>query len=284
MVIGCTLFFTQCTRSNRPTIEAVSIDSFIGADVAEMNNDALLALVAEQLERAKFTTLNDTKKSSGEQSRWLVTAAAQLGEPIAENDTSIVECAVALRFRQKSDGESFEVQSFVKSAKIENDLASIAKGSRELLKQALAQAVSDAAEIVNMTKWSNERLLQTVSTPGAKQAFAAARLLVSRKDHGAIDYLVQQLSSDDFDVARRAIGLLVELKSVSAVAPMIEASRGRDPSVQREVIYAIGAIGGDEAMAYLDLVATGHDDARLRAVATQAQSELRERYRREENK
>jgi HEAT repeat protein len=46
---------------------------------------------------------------------------------------------------------------------------------------------------------------------------------------------------------------------------------------QREVVFAVGAIGGDDAEAYLDLVASGSDDPLLRASAAQALLELRQK-------
>ena len=59
--------------------------------------------------------------------------------------------------------------------------------------------------------------------------------------------------------------------------PLIEAANQRDLMFQREVVFAVGSIGGSDAEAYLDLVASGHDDALLRTSAEQALSELRAR-------
>jgi hypothetical protein len=55
-----------------------------------------------------------------------------------------------------------------------------------------------------------------------------------------------------------------------------------DPTavVQREIVFALSAIGGDEAEAYLDVVASGHDDPLLRASAEKALGELRDRAKR----
>ena len=48
----------------------------------------------------------------------------------------------------------------------------------------------------------------------------------------------------------------------------------------RRVIDAIGAIGGEEARAYLELVASGHDVAGIRKLAADALERLERRERR----
>jgi len=89
--------------------------------------------------------------------------------------------------------------------------------------------------------------------------------------------LLKRLESEDLGVLRRTIGLLVELKDPAAVSAIIEASRAKNPVVQREIVFALSAIGGDDAEAYLDVVASGHDDPLVRSSAEKALAELRDR-------
>jgi HEAT repeat protein len=89
--------------------------------------------------------------------------------------------------------------------------------------------------------------------------------------------LLERLKSDDLDVLRGVIGLLVELHAPESVNPLVEAAHQRGPLFQREVVFAVGSIGGDDAEAYLDLVASGHDDPMIRASAEQALQELRQK-------
>jgi HEAT repeat protein len=106
---------------------------------------------------------------------------------------------------------------------------------------------------------------------------AAVRLLVGRRNLAALPPLLEHLKDPDLDVVRRAVGRLVELRAPEAVNPMIEATRRQGPVVEREIVFAVGAIGGEDAEAYLDLVATGHDDPVVRASAEAALGELRAR-------
>ena len=70
---------------------------------------------------------------------------------------------------------------------------------------------------------------------------------MARRNRAAIPALVERLKGDDPLEVRRAIGGLVELQAREAVPELIEISRGKDPGFLRELVYALGAIGGDEA-------------------------------------
>ena len=86
---------------------------------------------------------------------------------------------------------------------------------------------------------------------------------------------MKQLAHRDPTVQRRALGKLIALKDPSTVGSIIEASSSRDPLLQREIVFAIAAIGGEEAEAYLFTMATGAEQPVLRASAEQALAELK---------
>jgi HEAT repeat protein len=73
------------------------------------------------------------------------------------------------------------------------------------------------------------------------------------------------------------VGGLVQIGDPKAVPALIELMRGKEPGFSKEVVFAIGAIGGDEAQAYLYTVAQGHEEGPVRQAAQQALDELRER-------
>jgi hypothetical protein len=64
------------------------------------------------------------------------------------------------------------------------------------------------------------------------------------------------------------------------VPELIEISRGKDPGFLRELVYALGAIGGEEAEAYLYTMAQGHDQPAVRDAARQALEEMERHGRR----
>jgi HEAT repeat protein len=67
------------------------------------------------------------------------------------------------------------------------------------------------------------------------------------------------------------------MKAKDAVPPLIEAARGKDATFEREVVFALGEIGGDEAEAYLFTLAQGHDDPIVRASAERALEDLKQK-------
>jgi len=95
---------------------------------------------------------------------------------------------------------------------------------------------------------------------------------------------VEELRGDDPLEVRRAIGGLVELQAREAVPELIEISRGKDPGFLRELVYALGAIGGDEAQAYLYTMSQGHDQPAVRDAARQALEEMDRHGRRAQNR
>ena len=94
--------------------------------------------------------------------------------------------------------------------------------------------------------------------------------------------LLDKLKGDDADDVRRAIGGLVELKDPRAVPALIDLARAKDMVFLREIIFALGQIGGDEAEAYLYTVAQGHDQPAIRDVAQKALDEMSARKARTE--
>src|SRR6266849_5936586 len=133
---------------------------------------------------------------------------------------------------------------------------------------------------------------------GREGTFAevGAQLTIRRKDaEGTASYEVvgvgeSKLESEDPQSRRSAMRLalssaldqvtgLAHLKNAGAVPSLIDLAKGKDPSFVREIIFALGEIGGDEAEAYLYTVAEGHDQPAVRAAAQKALDELRAKTR-----
>jgi HEAT repeat protein len=105
----------------------------------------------------------------------------------------------------------------------------------------------------------------------------AIAVLAERRDPAVVPALLGRLQSEDVTVVRRTIGQLVEIGDDRASIALIDLSRGKDLGFQRELLFALGSLGGEEAEAYLFTVAQGHDQPAIRAVAAQALEELKNR-------
>ena len=77
--------------------------------------------------------------------------------------------------------------------------------------------------------------------------------------------------------ATRAIGALRTIGDTRAVQPLTEVARFRDLADLPKVLDALALIGGDEARAYLEFVATGHDNVEIRDLAKEALGHLETR-------
>lgn len=86
--------------------------------------------------------------------------------------------------------------------------------------------------------------------------------------------LEDEASPYDRELGLRAVGGLVALGDNNAVLPLIDLAQRRAPVFVRQLVYAIGALGGRHAAGYLVTMASGHPDHQVREAARQAVVEL----------
>lgn len=150
---------------------------------------------------------------------------------------------------------------------------------RKAAHAALEQGVKGAVEAAHLQLVAlgkrDEALVADLKSPRGAVRDAAVRVLSERGNTAAVPALIARLDSEDPVVVRRTIGELVELRDRRAVEPLIELARGKAHGFVREVLYAVGSLGGEEAEAYLDTVAAGHDEPAVRKAAAEALAELR---------
>lgn len=158
------------------------------------------------------------------------------------------------------------------------------EGRREDLRQALdvvlASCADQAAEQVKAQGKGTADLVAQLDAGSDAAQSAALRVLIEKKRAEALPALLERLRSDQPMVVRRAIGALVELKDPRSAGPLIDALKAKDAQFQREVVFALAAIGGDEAEAFLYTVAQGHEDPILRAAAQAGLDEMGDPKRR----
>lgn len=158
------------------------------------------------------------------------------------------------------------------------------EGQATAMRVAFAQSMDRASagllRAVVTADRSSDALRAELSSPDAGVREAAADVLVDRHDAAAIPVLEAELGDDDDHVKMKAIGELVELRASQAVPRLIDLAQssdprlGTEPRLQMQIIYALGAIGGTEAEAYLYTIASGHPDEMVRNAAREASAEL----------
>ncbi len=276
LALGLGALLVACTKPQAIVVDRLEVDAFMGGEVVSMSEGQLRETLVGALAAAKVRVADGQKPTPAGVKPWRVQLAAGLSEPDLEAQTSVVQ--VLLEFSHAGEREGFEVRDHqLVRAPEANDVEAMEGALREALEGALHRAARESAAVITLEGLSSAELAGKLRAGDAPTKAAAVRLLARRRDEAALPVLVERLASDDVAQLREVMGLLVELRSPRAVNPLVEAARQRGPTFEREVVFAVSAIGGDDAEAYLDLIATGHDDPVLRASAEQALAELRQR-------
>jgi len=103
---------------------------------------------------------------------------------------------------------------------------------------------------------------------------SAIRQLADRRNPAAVPSLIEKLKDPDREVVMRAIGALEGIRDPRAVRPLIDLTDHQDPVFTAQVLYAIGAIGGADAEAFLFTLKNGSQDPDVRSAAAEAAREL----------
>ncbi len=274
--VALLLVAAACSKTSRPWIDRLEVEAFEGGEVVSLTRAQLEQQLIAKLEASKFVVAKAGQKVPDEVKPWRLQLAAGLSEPDLEKQTSSVVLALELQHTGKSDSFAIDSRVHVKPAQ-GNDVEAMQGAIRDALDEALGRAVREAAALIALEDATDSSLMTKLKDGDPAIDDAALRLLVRRHHKAALLPLLERLKSDDLDVLRGVVGLLVELGAPEAVNPLVEAANQKGPVFEREVVFAVGSIGGDDAEAYLDLVATGHDDPLVRASAAQALLELREK-------
>ena len=125
---------------------------------------------------------------------------------------------------------------------------------------------------------SDKRLLAALKDPDMRiQQFAIARL-GERRSRLAVKPLCKLLlSQSDTSMLYRIMGALVAIGDVRAVTPLIDIAQKKEAGFLSQVVFAVGAIGGRTARAFLVVLASGHPDEEVQRSARDALDELLQR-------
>jgi len=106
-------------------------------------------------------------------------------------------------------------------------------------------------------------------------ALWALDLIADRRELRLLDDVVAQLTARDEKVAQAAITTLVALGERSAVGPLTKLADFQDYEQLRVLIEASASLGGDDAIEFLEFVASGHPDDEIKELAADALKRLR---------
>jgi hypothetical protein len=211
------------------------------------------------------------RQGSPAQGAWQLTLELPFTREVLKEGHSQAEVGASLVLeRQEPEPQQYEVSGVGEVQVAGQEPAARRRAMREALRQALAQALESAVLQLADAGRSDEELVRRAELEDERVRDMALRTLAVRRHPASTSLLVAQLQDRDIQVVRRAMGALVEMKARSAVPALIDMTKGQDVGFQREIVFAIGEIGGPEAEAYLFTVAQGHDQPAVQDAAQRA--------------
>ena len=124
----------------------------------------------------------------------------------------------------------------------------------------------------------DKQVIKSLEDPDPRLREYAIQLAGERRLKGAVTPLCDLLAKETGGQAVfKAIGALVSIGDSRAVEPLIALSHQKSPTFVLQVVFAVGAIGGRTAQAYLVTLAGGHPIEEVQRGARDALDEMQRR-------
>jgi hypothetical protein len=140
---------------------------------------------------------------------------------------------------------------------------------RAHLQKALGDVLQALDEQAHLVVASNDGLIAALEHGEPDVRVMAARTLGTRQATEAVEPLCAMLKREKNQVGEAAVGALAALRQQKAVPCLIQWA-GSDLRRLVVTMEPLSAIGGQEAQAFLEMIASGHDDPRIRRAAEEA--------------
>ena len=179
--------------------------------------------------------------------------------------------------RRDLPGVVVQLRSFTEGAVLEAVGRSEAEGPAFVL-----EGFQDAWSIITTRRRlqvaSESDVLGSLESDDLRVRAAAISLIGERKITRGVEPLCRILEEEDNELlVLRAVGALISLGDPSAIDPLIALAKNKHPSFVLQVVFAVGAIGGQTARGYLVTLASGHPVEQVRRGAEDALQELERR-------
>lgn len=144
-------------------------------------------------------------------------------------------------------------------------------------KSVVDSVLNDLSYQARLTVGSERGLVNALKVKDLHRLAVTVEIAAVRRARQTVPALIKLLKHEDERVSDRVIGALVAIGDRRAVKPLTGLSKFRDTARMAKILDAIGALGGKEAKEYLEFVASGHEDADIRNMATEALERMKRR-------
>ncbi|HKE17413.1 MAG TPA: HEAT repeat domain-containing protein [Kofleriaceae bacterium] len=149
----------------------------------------------------------------------------------------------------------------------------------ELVTQAVELAGRGLVEKETLRQGDDGAVMAALASDDADAVLWGLELCADRRLAGSFDRAVALLDHADPGVRAAALRVLVALRDPRAVQPLARRADFADPDTMRALVEAVTAIGGPEAIEFLELVAGGHAEPDMRERAREGLERLGRRQR-----
>ena len=198
--------------------------------------------------------------------------------PGAGKDEARLQAAVLVKLRVPDDDEAGLDANVLGERRLDTGEESrMAEFAALLVTRSIGEAVGGLIEKQRVRGGDLHTVLGALAGNDPQLRVVAFATIAERKLGGAVPRLLELLGEEDHRIRDGAIGALVALRASQAIMPLTRLAKFEDLDTMRRVVDAIGSIGGDEARAYLEFVAGGHDEMVISSLAKDALERLNRR-------
>ncbi len=248
-------------RLSRPLFEEVRVFSENGLSLED----------EESLQRL---FLNKASVSD-RQNHWYRRADARVDVDVSrvEGETVVVSAEAHVVWR--GDDDPFIVEGVLAEAEVP-------LGDQDRQRAALGRAVQALSEGVRakdaLRSSSTDELLAIANGDDPHAAIWSLQLLARRKSLRGQE-IAKLLSSPNRDVGAAALQALVAIRDPETVSALAGSANLKDYEQLRMIMEAVTAIGGEEAVEFLDYLESGHPDPTIQALAKEDRNRVLKRLR-----
>lgn len=260
IAIGALILVGGCTKKPEPAVvQRVVLSLPKSMDGDAETREKLRADIRAQLELDDLTQVTESDSEATHLVR--VEVAPVLNMETGEDEPGVV----------------VQLRSFSKGAVLEAVGRSQSQGAEFVL-----ESFKDAWSIITTRRHlqvaRESDVLAALESGDLRVRSAAITLIGERKIKGGVEPLCRILEEEDNELlVLRAVGALIALGDPSAIDPLIALAKNKDPRFVLQVVFAVGAIGGQTARGYLVTLASGHPVEQVRRGAEDALQELERR-------
>ncbi len=173
---------------------------------------------------------------------------------------------IVVEARLRADG----LEAPVTAAVAAEGSASNPSEARELVEKTLRDLSRAVREMLALLGGGTRDRIRGLDSPEPDLQILAARLLADERAKEAVPALGEMAADPRPHVAEAAAEALARIGEESAVPLLIGSIRRGDLRSEVRAVEALGRIGGEEAEAYLEMVAGGHQVEEVRRIARDA--------------